>query len=179
MSDEIILKADNKSSAIKDIISIIPDYENALPLEKTTIKEIRSCENSSYTDNSYPTKYALINNNEEQFTIEVDYTPDTTYHKTDETDKRLIINYYPMYRILGERNDYSEFDDYDETNLSRGKWKLPSDWHKLIIDGAMAIMYPELKEQWEAECNRKKSGQYLNAGLKLKSFLGVGNRSGR
>ena len=40
MSDEIILKADNKSSAIKDIIAIVPDVENAVPLQKTTVKNL-------------------------------------------------------------------------------------------------------------------------------------------
>ena len=86
-------------------------------------------------------------------------------------------SYYPNYRILSERSDYSEFDDYDEENIKKGKWKLPSDWHLLIVRGALAMLYPDLKEQWENDCIRKKSNQYLNAGLKLKSSLGVSNNS--
>jgi len=182
MSDEIILKSDNKSSAIKDIIAIVPDVENAAPLHKTTVKNIRDMANNSYLSEgqSYPCKYALIDNTEENFTIEIDYTPTTTYDPDEEPTQRLIVHYYPNYRILGERQDFSEFDDYDEADLRKGKWKLPSDWHILIVKGALAILYPELKEQWEADCAKKKANQYLNAGLKLKSSLGVSyGNSGR
>lgn len=182
MSDEIILKADNKSSAIKDIIAIVPDVENAVPLQKTTVKNIRDMANKSYISEgqSYPCKYALIDNTEENFTIELDYTPSETYDPDEAPEQRLLVHYYPNYRIMGERPDLSEFEDYDEADLRKGRWKLPSDWHILIVKGALAILYPELKEQWEADCAKKKANQYLNANLKLKSFLGVSNNtSGR
>lgn len=179
MSDEIILKSDNKSSAIKDIVAIVPDVENAAPLQKTTVKNIRDMANNTYLTEgqSYPCKYALIDNTEENFTIELDYTPTVTYDPDDEPTQRLIVHYYPNYRILGERSDFSEFDDYDEADLKKGKWKLPSDWHLLIVKGALAILYPELRADWEADCIRKKNNQYLNASLKLKSSLGVSNVS--
>lgn len=183
MSDTIILRTDNKSSAIKDIIAIVPDIEDAEPLQKTTVKRIRDEANRSYLSEgqSYPCKYALIDNSEENFTIEVDYTPDTTYNEDTDPEQRLIVHYYPNYRILGERADFSEFDDYDEDNMSRGHWKLPSDWHRLIVDGALAILFPDLKDKWESDCAKKKAGLYLNAGLKLRSSLGAvsNNPTGR
>lgn len=175
MSDEIILKADNKTSAIKEIIAITPDNTEARSLEKTTVKVIRE----THTSGCYPCKYALTDNTEDNFTIELDYTPEDTYDETDEPDKRLLVNYYPNYRILGDNSEYAEFEDYDEANMNKGSWKLPSDWHKLIVEGAMAMIYPEMKDKWEADCKRKKDGQYLNAGMKLKGFLGVSNNSGR
>lgn len=183
MSDTIILRTDNKSSAIKDIIAIVPDTENAAPLEKTTVKRLRDESNRAYLSEgqSYPCKYALINNTEENFTIEIDYTPDTTYNEESDPGQRLIVHYYPNYRVMGERNELSEFDDYDESDLKKGHWKLPSDWHRLIVDGALAILFPDLKDKWESDCAKKKSGQYLNAGLKLRSSLGAvsNNPSGR
>lgn len=176
MSDQIILKADNRTSAIKEIIAIIPDHEEAAALSKATIKEIRE----TYTADSYPCKYALTDNTDENFTIELDYTPDITYDEDEEPEARLLVHYYPNYRILGENNQFSEFEDYDEAQPGRGKWKLPSDWHKLIVEGALAMIYPELKERWELDCAKKKAGQYTNTDFRLKSFMGVSApRSGR
>jgi hypothetical protein len=176
MSDQIILKADNKTSAIKEIIAIVPDQEDAAALSKATIKEIRG----TYTADSQPCKYALIDNTDENFTIELDYTPGVTYDEDTDPDARLLVHYYPNYRILGDNSEYSEFEDYDEAHPEKGKWKLPSDWHKLIVDGALAMIYPELKDKWELDCAKKKAGQYTNTDFRLKSFMGIsGKYSGR
>jgi len=161
-----------KTSAIKDIIAIIPDSTGASPLGKATIKEIRELSKLSGSG-TLPCKYALVDNTDDKFKIELDYTPAATFDAVTNPNDRLIIHYYPNFRILSEESNYTEFEDYEESDMSTGNWKLPSEWHRLVVAGAIAMLYPEVMEEWEKECEIKSRSKYINAGMKLKSNVGV------
>lgn len=165
-----------KTTAVKDIIAIVPDVSYSDPLQRVSVASIRTINNSDPT-NEYPRNYALINNNEESFTIELDYTPEQDYDLEDYPASRLLVHYYPNFRIMGDNSEFDEFLDYTEDNMQAGKWKLPSDWHRLIVEGAIAILYPELRQQWLLDCERKNRTRFTNSKLKLKSHLGVTNNN--
>lgn len=162
------------SSAIKDIISIIPDKAYASPLHKGTVKEI--LENCGTI---YDGKFAVVDNQDDNFTIKLSWTPDETFDAASNPTGRFLLHYYPNFRVFSEEGDFSEFSDYDESDMA-GKWKLPSDWHMLIVKGAIALLFPETRQDWVMQCEDRSRKKYTNADLKLKATLGLSReRRGR
>lgn len=161
--------------AIKDIIDIRPSGSTDRGLEKTTVEGINDIVNSS------PSKYAIVDNTSDNFIVLIDYKPTSTYNIDTYPDSKFIISYYPIYRILNDisKEDYEEFEDYDEDDMSLGKWKLPSDWHKLIVEGALAMIYPELEDRWTNKCDKLNRERFTESGMKLGTFLGVSNRANK
>lgn len=164
------------SSAIKDIISIIPDKAYASPLQKATIKEILE---DWICGTVYEGKFAVVDNQDDNFTIKLNWTPDETFNAENNPTRRFLLHYYPNFRVFSD-GDFSEFSDYDESDMSAGKWKLPSDWHMLIVKGAIAMLFPEERQDWEMQCEDRSRKKYTNADLKLKATLGLSRgRRGR
>ena len=164
------------NSAIKGIIDIRPATSTIRGLEKTTVAGINE---TSVTTSPY--KYAILDNRSDNFKIQINYEPTQGWER-EYPDEKLIVSYYPEYRIYGDgaEKKYEEFEDYDENDTSSGSWKLPSEWDRYIVEGALAYIFAEKYEKWMQLCELQNRSRESEAGLKLKSSLGVSNnRTGR
>jgi hypothetical protein len=84
--------------------------------------------------------------------IYLDVLPDNSY--TANTDYRLTIFYFPKYDLFDSNKGASgtfqawnkaltgDGNDYTSDGFG-GEWLLPQQWHNLIIEGAIANIYPD------------------------------------
>lgn len=174
-SSEYSLIADE--SAIQRIISIKP-YANLKKPDYNGLIPVNSDQMNGLNKTGEATSYTLTGNEGENYTLEFDFIPDASYNSVNYPNNKFLITYHPRYRSfdLTAAANYAEWSDYDETAEGYGgSWKLPSDWHELIVEGAAAkILGDKVRmEQWKANCIEKSRDKETFIDLTLPSFLGV------
>jgi hypothetical protein len=95
-------------------------------------------------------------------------------YSTDPTS-RLYISYNQKMYLLFDSDDNSNttWSDYDETaNGYGGSFKIPSQFHSLIIDGALANAFPELMNNYLAKARQMIRSKPVSVSGKLRYQLG-------
>jgi len=141
--------------AIDSIKNIFPGKDCEKPLRKVSRVEMQELEG-----NEILSAWTLKQNATDSFIILIDWKPTNDYHVTNYPNNKLVISFYPRLRVWDSdaKNKYAELSDYDESNKTTygGSWKLPSNWHPLIVQGACAKIlktkHSDLYKQWIMDC---------------------------
>ena len=98
--------------------------------------------------------------------IYLDFSPDKSY--TSDNSYQLTIFYFPKYDVFDSNaGTLGTFSAWVKTATGfGGSWLLPQEWHPLIIEGAIANIYPDKMptfqvsvEMLEMRRNQTVSGQ--------------------
>jgi len=128
--------AGNIPSDIKSIISVSLSDNLKTSLTATGIENLRD----TVKPTGRPYRYALYLQNG-NMTMELDTLPDVNYTMT--------IIYTPFYEIYYGSGGINTCDVWSDVNYSAigygGSFKLPKEWHSIIVDGALANVLQEVK----------------------------------
>lgn len=172
----------NLYSAVSEGDTRTADYaiDSIKAIQPGDYKNLTECSNLEFNlllnDTMRPTHFTVINNKDNDFKILINFIPENDYHAVNYPKNILHVSYYP--RLRGYDTDgavtYAEVNDFDENESDLGgSWKLPSDWHMLIVKGTAAkIMQSEdmsYYEMWYKECeiaNEKYNKKVLSGDKK-------------
>ena len=133
---------------IKSIFSICLNDTPVTSLKPTGQSEFKNTVKVQ-TKPQYYALYSVGATTGSALTLEFDSKPDVAYE--------LTIMYLPKCEIFTGSGTDTTWTDWDKSESDwGGSLKLPSDWHTLIVQGAVAMLMPELKQEWYAEVRDKR-----------------------
>lgn len=123
-----------------------------------------------------PSKYCLYNTGGQKV-LELDVNPEYSYDVSLYPEYRLNLVYIARVGLFDSTAGTSasiSFSDWDETAEDYGgSWKLPEDWHSLIINLALSEIYPQMYEGVSIEAERLFKSQFPIRTIRLKYKLGM------
>lgn len=166
--------ASNISTDILDIDSIFmnPSLTTGLGsepvfLQKASLQDIGNIIKPS----GQPQRYAYDDSDSDSVlwldTLPAGYSSDTT--------SRLFISYNQRMYLLFDTpdNDNTTWSDYDETASDYGgSFKLPNQFHSLIVESALAVAFPNLKEELYMKINKMVKSKPQSVSGKLRYSFG-------
>jgi hypothetical protein len=139
--------------AIDSIKAIQPgDFRNMIECSNAEFNEL-------FNEVMCPKYFTVTDNSNNNFIIKINFVPENDYDAELFPKNIMHVSYYPRLRGYDTEGTalYAELNDFDESESDYGgSWKLPSDWHMLIVKGAAAkIMQTEdmsYTDLWYKEC---------------------------
>ena len=147
--------AGNIPSDIKSIISVSLNDTVKTSLIACGIENLRD----SVKPNGKPYRYALYLQNG-NMTMELDTNPDTNYTMTI-----IYTPYFEIYYGAGGVNTCDIWSDVDYTATGYGgSFKLPKEWHNVIVDGALAnvLQEPKLLQLYQMKVDKMLQNQAVS-----------------
>lgn len=118
-----------------------------------------------------PSRYAFVGQDADSVlwinTLPIGYSSDST--------SRLFIQYNRKLYLFYDNanNDNTTWSDYDETASDYGgEFKIPNQFHSLIVEGALANAFPELLDSYLFKVNRTVKAKPQSVSGKLQYSLG-------
>lgn len=134
------------------------------PISKTSISEITANVYSS----GLPTQFAVYKNFQKLYLNSI---PDKSYHVTDAPDYQLHLTYIRRLDSFDPSATNTTWTDYD-TDLD-GVFKLPAEYHPLIVEGALADIFPNRMRAFGETLTMLVASRPRQLNSKLKYHLGV------
>jgi len=159
------------NSAIERIISIERYGDSKNPLKRVSPDQMQRIDKET---SDCPRKFTMLNNESDNYTIELDVDLEHAYNSVSYPNNRLKISYYPRYRVFDSNYaNYDEFDGYDETESDfGGEWKIPSNFHRYIVDLAIAKIFDD------AGKIEKLENEVRELALKQETFIDLNSNTG-
>lgn len=148
----------------KDLLSIKTAELNGNTLQHTKTNKvgITSKEEMNAIEKStgLPKKLTIYNVNDNRV-LEIDSIPEYSYDASSYPESRINYQYAARLDLFdstaGTANSIT-FSDYNTATAGYGgSWKIPAEWHSLIIEGALAEIFPDLKGQFIDNARRMQS----------------------
>lgn len=150
-----------------DIMSITKVYLNDTlnsEVEPVSVNHFRGYTKSTST----PEKYAFYLQNSTAV-MELDNYPDSAYTMTILYTPKLEI-----YHGVGGSNTNTTWADLDKTAAGwGGSLKVPSNWDWLVVNGALANVFPELKQEYYLEVQTALRTRPINFSGEIPSYGGI------
>lgn len=164
----------NTATTIPSDLQNINTIETAGNVEPIILDRVSKDQmNLELKANGLPTKYTVYGSNNSRV-LELNSLPDASYDLTVYPRHRLNILYAPKLEIFSGSN--GTFADYDEAQADfGGEWKIPSEWHGLIIDGALGYVYGDLMSKFYAMAQEFANNRPTYIELGGNYYLGVEN----
>lgn len=118
-----------------------------------------------------PTRYAFHDADDDSV-LWIDSLPND--YSADKTSRLFIIYNQKMYLFFDDPdNNNTTWSDYDESESDYGgSFKLPNQFHSLIVEGALATAFPELYKNYIAKANSMVRTKPVSVSGKLQYSLG-------
>lgn len=161
----------NRVYRIKEI-NIPEQYPALIGISKEQMDSVEKADGT-------PTKYAKYGADSGMY-IEINAIPTNSYHITDYPNAKFRMFYYPKLDLFDSFAGTTTNKTFPDTGTNlwnevtqQGVWLLPNEWHSLIIDGAIADIFPDRKESFYNLCNEMYKRKDSIIDLSLTRMIGI------